>query len=276
MRIGAPVVVLLLAAAGSLHARQALPPPLPAASAASATSQQPAAPPLTPRQAAEMRGDILMARKDYAAAAGAYEKVLRHDPHNAALLNKIGMAYQELGDGWHAARFYKRASKADRHFSAPVNNLGTLEYSHGRYGKAVKYYKKALAVSRDRATVYSNLGYAYCGSRQYARATNAFRKAVALDPNIFDRRGEFGPVFQQRSAPDPAELYFLMAKSYALAGDAAHAAHYLKIARDDGYKQFRSARTDPAFARVIKDPQVQEVLLVRPPYADGGAAAPPK
>ncbi len=221
-----------------------------------------------------MRGDILMARKDYAAAASAYERILRHEPKNAMLLNKTGMAYQELGDAWHAERFYKKSSKADHHFGAAVNNLGTLEYSRGRYGKAVKYYRKALALSSDRATIYSNLGYAYCGSKEYARATAAFRKALALDPNIFERRGEFGSVFQQRSAPNPAELYFLMAKSYALAGDAAHAAHFLKLARDDGYKQFRSARTDPAFARVIKDPQVQQVLLVRPPYAAGGAPPP--
>lgn len=222
----------------------------------------------TPRQIAEMRADILVARKEFAEAAAAYERILREEPKNASLLNKIGMAYQQLGDARRAEGFYKQAVRADKHFSSAVNNLGTLEYARGRYGKAVKYYRKAIALANDQAAFYSNLGYAYCGIKQYARAMDAFSKALALDPEVFERHGGFGPIVQQRSAPpDPGTLHFLLAKSYAQAGDAEHAAQYLKMARDDGYKGFLAARTDPAFARVIKDPRVQEVLRVHPPFA---------
>ena len=45
------------------------------------------------------------------------------------------------------------------------------------------------------------------------------------------------------------------------------AARYLKLARDEGYKEFRAAEKDPDFATVIKDPRVQEVLQVQPAYA---------
>ena len=51
----------------------------------------------TPRQIAEMRADILMARKEYSAAAAAYEDILQNEPKNADLLNKTGIAYQQLG-----------------------------------------------------------------------------------------------------------------------------------------------------------------------------------
>jgi hypothetical protein len=61
-------------------------------------------------------------------------------------------------------------------------------------------------------------------------------------------------------------LYFLVAKSYAKLGDAERTARYLKLARDDGYKDFQAAEKDPDFVRVIKDPQVQDVLHRRPPY----------
>jgi tetratricopeptide (TPR) repeat protein len=115
--------------------------------------------------------------------------------------------------------------------------------------------------------VYSNLGYAYFANKQYPEAMNSFQKALALDPTVFDRRGQGGTVVQQRSTPDPGLFYFFVAKTYAQAGDAERAAHYLKLARDDGYAEFLSAQSDPAFARVIKDPGVQEVLHQAPSYA---------
>lgn len=245
----------------------------PASSPAQGATNQPA---MTPRQIAEMRADILVARKQYAEAAAAYEQILSQEPKNAVLLNKIGMAYQQLGDAARAERFYKKAVQANKHFSSAINNLGTLEYGKGRYGKAVKYYKKAITLASDQAAFYSNLGYAYCGMKQYARAMEAFNKALALDPQVFERHGGLGPIVQQRSAPpDPGTLHFLLAKSYAQTGDAEHAALYLKMARDDGYKEFLSAKTDPAFARVIQDPRVQEVLRVRPPFATGEEKAVP-
>jgi hypothetical protein len=74
-------------------------------------------------------------------------------------------------------------------------------------------------------------------------------------------------VIQQRTASDPGLFYFFVAKTYAQNGNAERAAHYLKMARDDGYNNFLSAQTDVAFARVIKDPRVQEVLQVPPSYA---------
>ena len=59
----------------------------------------------------------------------------------------------------------------------------------------------------------------------------------------------------------------MVAKTYAHTGDAEHAAHYLKLARDDGYTEFLSAQSDPAFSKVIKNPAVQEVLHEAPSYA---------
>lgn len=216
-----------------------------------------------------MRADILVARKEFAAAINAYEKILATDPKDAALLNKIGMACQQLGDERKAERYYKQAWKFDRHYSSAMNNLGTVEYGRGHYKDAIKDYDRALTVGTDRATIYSNLGYAYCGRKDYYRATVAFQKALALDPGIFGQRGNFGSIFLQRSAPDPATVYYLMAKSYARLGDAKDTAHYLKLARDSGYKNLHAAEKDASFKRVIDSPQVQEVLRAPAPFDIG-------
>lgn len=222
---------------------------------------------LTPREKAEMSAEILMARKEFDAAAKAYQTILIDDPHNAKILNLAGIAYQQLGNGDRAEHYYKLAARADKTDSNALNNLGTVEFAQKRYGKAIKYYKQSISRGKALATVYSNLGYAYCGIKEYPKAMDSFGKALALDPEVFDHKGGAGTVLQQRSSPDPGALHFMLAKSYGKIGDAERAARYLKMARDEGYKEFRTAEKDADFAKVIKDPRVQEVLVVHPAYA---------
>jgi tetratricopeptide (TPR) repeat protein len=222
----------------------------------------------TPEERAIRHADALMLEKDYSLAAVAYQDVLRTDPKNALLLNKTGIAFQQLQDSEQAEKFYRRSARADKKFASPVNNVGTIEYERKRYGRAIKSYKKAIELDPTNASALSNLGYAYYANKQYPEAMQTFSKALALDPHVFDKRGGAGSFVQQRSAPDPGMFYFVLAKSYAKQGDAERAAHYLKLSRDDGYKDFAKAKLDPDFATVMKDPRVQEVLNVQPSYAD--------
>ena len=84
---------------------------------------------MSPREKAQMRADLFMARKQYDEAIKAYEIVLADDPRNAKVLNFIGMAYQQIGNGDLAEHYYKIAARADKTDSNALNNLGTVEYS---------------------------------------------------------------------------------------------------------------------------------------------------
>jgi len=222
-----------------------------------------------------MRADILNARKDYLAAAHAYEDLLADDPRNAALLNKTGVAYQAQGESELADRYYKRALRVNKNSANALNNIGTLEYAARRYGRAIKYYRRAIENDSRSAPALSNLGYAYTGNRQYAKALEAFGKALAIDPEIYSHHGGNGPLIEQRTAVDPGMLFFLLAKSYAKTGDAEHTVQYLKLARDGGYTNFAAAAKDADFASVIKNPQVREALQLPPlpPSGSGGASS---
>ncbi|MGA8144473.1 MAG: tetratricopeptide repeat protein [Candidatus Acidiferrales bacterium] len=270
-------VPLLFVVVPSSFAQQATPASSQTTSTASDTIYVvPPKPELTPRQAAEMKGDVFMARKQFAEAATAYEAILASEPKNSQVLNKTGVAYQELGNLNRSERYYRRAMKAEKSFSSPINNLGTVEYEKKHYSKAIVLYKKALVLKMDTSTIYSNLGYAYFANKNYPEAMATFDKALAIDPELFERKSGYGTIIQQRTTTDPGLFNFFVAKSYAALGDAERAAHFLKLARDDGYKDFRSAETDPAFAKVIKDSRVQEVLHVMPSYqSDAKRSEPP-
>jgi tetratricopeptide (TPR) repeat protein len=264
-------VISFVLVGGAVSAQQVPNAPLGTTPADSAT-ESPSYRALSPQQKAEMRADLFMARKQYDEAVKEYQAVLIDDPHNAKVLNSLGMAFEQIGNADQAEHYYKLAARADKTNSNALNNLGTVEYSEQRYGKAIKYYRQAIAKGNALPTVYTNLGYAYCSVKEYLKAMEVFSQALALDPEVFDHKGNSGSVLQQRSATDPGSVHFILAKSYAKIGDAERAARYLKMARDEGYKEFRSSEKDPDFAKVIKDPRVQEVLLVQPAYA----SQPPK
>jgi tetratricopeptide (TPR) repeat protein len=215
---------------------------------------------MTPAQRKELYGDIFMARKMFHKAIATYQDLLHEDPDNARLLNKVGIAYQQLDDWRSAERFYKKAGRADEHFSDPHNNLGTVEFSRKKYKSAIKQYKKAVEINPRSAITFSNLGYAYLARKKYNDAILAFRRAILLDPAVFRDFSRTGSLVEERGYQSPGLFYFMLAKTYATLGDARRCAHYLKMSREEGYKKLKEARTDPAFESVRKDPLVHKIL----------------
>lgn len=259
-------------------------------SQAQSSSQAAPAAPMSPAEREELRGDVFMARKMYRQAIQTYQDVLisrgmpvkeqqkkrsffqrlfgifrieevPQDPQNAKLLDKIGIAYQQLGDTGHAETYYNRSAASDKHFASPLNNLGTLEFGRKRYKNAVNWYTKAIKIDSKSATTFSNLGYAYLAWNKAPEAILAFRQAILLDPTIFQNRGTLGTVVEAGGGSNPGLYYYTLAKTYAMLGNADRCAHFLKMSRDEGYKKYTDALKDPSFKPVLKDPRVTAILL---------------
>jgi tetratricopeptide (TPR) repeat protein len=219
----------------------------------------------TPRREAEMRADLLMARKEYADAAVAYEALVKQEPRNAQLVNKLGVAYHLQTKLDQAKKYYDRAAKLDPTFANAFNNLGTVYYQRKKYRKAVEMYRKALKVDPEMSVGFSNLGYAYFHLKKYDEAMDAFHRALAIDPEIFDRSSKVGSLLQDRTVLENRGLFnFFLAKSFAVQGDAVRCAQYLRKAIEDGYPSLPAARTDAAFKPVLRDPTVRELLQLEP------------
>jgi tetratricopeptide (TPR) repeat protein len=222
---------------------------------------EPPQPPKSPREMAEIRANLLMLRKQYAEAVDAYKELLKAEPRNPSLLNRLGMAYFNLSNLEQAKKYYERAIKADKKFADAMNNLGVVWYQKKNYRRAIRYYQQAIELRPELASLYSNLGYAYFGDKKYDLAMSAFQRAMELDPLVLERRGgSGGSLLQDRSVEERGYFFFFLAKSYALLGNAERCAHYLRRAHDEGYKNIALVEKDPAFERMIKDPLVLEYL----------------
>jgi len=213
----------------------------------------------------EQMGDLLMIRKQFREAAGVFKKLSDENPRNPVYLNKLGIALHQQEALGLALKYYEKAVKADPQYADAENNVGTIWYQRKKYDKAIKAYRKAITMRGDMAVLYSNLGYAYFGDKKYEEAIASFRQALALDPQLFEHNGSrSGSILQDRSVEDRGKFYYLLAKSYAQAGDLEKCMHYLRKAKDEGYKNLSDLKKDPAFAAAMKDPAMQEILTPKP------------
>ena len=213
----------------------------------------------------EQMGDLYMVRKQFREAAEQFKKLADQDPRNPVYLNKLGIALHQQAALGLALKYYQRAVKVDPRYADAENNVGTIWYQRRKFEKAIKAYQKAIAIRDDMAVLYSNLGYAYFGDKKYEEAISAFRHALTLDPQLFEHNGSrSGSILQDRSVEDRGRFYYMLAKSYAQAGDLDRCIHYLRKAKDEGYKNFADIKKDPAFGAALKDPAVQELLVPKP------------
>jgi len=213
----------------------------------------------------EQAADLYMLHKDFYQAAQTYKQLVDREPRNAVYLNKLGIALHQQSALPLALKYYERATKANPQYADAMNNIGTIWYQRKKYGKAIRAYRRALLVRTDMPVLYSNLGYAYFGDKKYDQALESFRQALVLDPQFFDRvGGRNGSILQDRSVSDRGRFYFMLAKSFAQAGNLTRCVLYLRKAKEEGYKELAAAKSDPAFAAVLADPAIQDILAPKP------------
>ncbi|HKI13362.1 MAG TPA: tetratricopeptide repeat protein [Candidatus Acidoferrum sp.] len=210
---------------------------------------------------------LYLIRKEYPAAEVLFRKLTQQQPKNAVYWNELGITLHNQAELDPAMKCYEKASKLDSHYADPVNNIGTVWYERKKYSKAIRAYKRAISIKDDFASFYMNLGYAYFADKKYEDAIASFHKTLALDPQAFDQASSrTGTIVQDRSiSEDRGRFYFMLAKSFAQAGNLERCIIYLRKARDEGYKNMDAAKSDPDFAGVLKDPAIQEILFPAPP-----------
>ncbi|MBS1840060.1 MAG: tetratricopeptide repeat protein [Acidobacteria bacterium] len=219
------------------------------------------APDTSTQLTAEQLADLMMARKEFREAALAYKKLAIEYPTSAPISNKLGIALHKEYDLNGALRSYERAVKLDPTYADAQNNIGVIWYDKKKFGRAIRAYQKAIKMRADLAVSYSNLGYAYFADKKYEQAISSFQQALKLDPTVMDHgNGRAGSTVQDRSVDDRAKFYFLLAKSFAEAGNFERSLVYLRKAKDEGYKSMKDIQTDPAFSAMMNLPEMQEVL----------------
>lgn len=221
--------------------------------------------PTQPAQATlsdEDMGRLLLVRKEYRQAQEMFYKLTVQEPKNATYWNELGISLHSQSQLTAALKCYQKSFKLNSHYPDALNNAGTIWYEEKKYAKAIRAYHKAISIRPDFAPFYLNMGFAYFNDKKFDDSIAAFRKALQLDPAAFDPgRSRAGTVIQDRSVgTDRGRFYYMLAKSFAEAGNIDRCIVYLKKAKDEGFADFNAVKSDPSFAAALKLPAVQELL----------------
>lgn len=213
----------------------------------------------------ETRGDELRTEKNYLDALDYYQAAFGAAPSNAALFRKIGVCQLMMQRYKEAKKSFERAIRSDHKDAVAYNNLGVVYYVVRNYNAAIKNYEKAIQYDNGAPSYYNNLGAAYFCKKQFDKAVQNYAKAVDLDPDIFERTSHAGVMAQLPSPEDRAHYDYVLAKLYARSGVADRSLHYLKKAREEGYKDIKNVYKDNEFSTLRKDPRFAELMAAKTP-----------
>jgi tetratricopeptide (TPR) repeat protein len=211
----------------------------------------------------EQRGDELRTDKNFLDAIDYYRAAMKGGPGTASLFNKIGICQLLTQRYRDARRSFERSIKADHNHADAYNNLGVVYYATRNYNASIRNYEKAISLNDDAGSYYSNMGTAYFSKRQFEKAIHCYAKALDLDPDIFDRSSKAGVQAKLPSPEDRGHYDYVLARLYAKTGEPDRSLHYLKKAKEEGYKDIKDAYRDNEFSSLRKDPRFAELMAAK-------------
>lgn len=162
-------------------------------------------------------GGLLVSQRKYAPAWEQYEKALRLNPRDTALLRlSIELAFQ-LRQHESVIRLAALYKKADPHARVDYY-LGKVYYEQEDYGKAIQFLTQAARENPNQAEIPYLLAKSYADMTNFKGAIPFFVKALELDAN------------------QPRWTYELGLSYYAIHDDA-NALKYIQQAAAIGYKK---------------------------------------
>jgi predicted Zn-dependent protease len=121
-------------------------------------------------------------RKDYDAAIGAYQDLLKIDPANDKAQAGIGMTNVDRGDVQSGEQALLKAATGPAPGRYVLYGLGELEMSRGRTPQAADWYRKAAGVDPSWGKPLYRLGELAISARDEGSAVKYLGEVIAVDP----------------------------------------------------------------------------------------------
>ncbi len=139
---------------------------------------------ISPETAAAIdAGNTAIAAKNFSVARENYLKASAELPDNAALLQRIAVAYLGEGNKDEALRYAKLAAEKAPRDAGPWQLIAELEIERGNAAAGLEALSKIPPEKIVDSTLYMNAGIHLFNKKQLAEAETAFDKAISVKPD---------------------------------------------------------------------------------------------
>jgi len=108
---------------------------------------------------------------------------LKHHPHDAELLTRLGFIHAARGENLKAGQFYEAALRQEPYRTVALVNLGGIYASQGRIEDAIKLWDRALMSNAGLTEASLNLAQAYRSQMKLEQAREVLQQALRFDPD---------------------------------------------------------------------------------------------
>jgi len=133
-----------------------------------------------------------------------YEKILKKQPDNGAVLHMLGVIHSEHGNYQLAIKYIKKVLQLNSANYHAYYNLGNAFRLNGQSEKAINSYRKVIHIDPYFVDAYHNLGIVLQDRGQLDEAVACYQKAIQLNPNFYNAYYNLGNIFKAKGQPDEA------------------------------------------------------------------------
>jgi tetratricopeptide (TPR) repeat protein len=114
------------------------------------------------------------------------ENILKKNPDNAQVHNKLGLLYIKKGMVKKAEFHYSRALEIEPDMPGAVANMANLQVILKNYDKAETMYRKAIKLDPGNPVLYNNMGSMFAYRKMLPEAAECYRKALNIKPDYYE------------------------------------------------------------------------------------------
>ena len=196
-------------------------------------------------------GMALFDTKQYQAASEMLTKALADNKDDEAIMAKLALSYQNMGDNDKAFEYYAKTFALNSNLTALRFDYANLLGNMGRNTQAIEEYKTYIKAFPNDANAYKNLGLVYKRTGDLDLALFNIEKAYTLDSSDNDTKKELALCYHQKQDYINALKFYNMAltvepDNYELLANKALTLHAMNnyVAAIELYKQLLEKQTN--------------------------------
>ena len=145
---------------------------------------------------------------DLKAALRLYQRLLKGQPNDPAILFYIGNVYRQQGKLMPAAKAYRKALSLDPNFFEALLNLAIVLRKSGSFQQALKVIRQALHLRPESAQALNSAGTIYYKLGKRKIALQYYQKAIERSPDFPEAHYNAGNIYKKNGMLDAAEASY--------------------------------------------------------------------